>query len=49
MKPVTILFYASAVGTLTALFTGSYETLPIFFAVVGLTFAVSAGVVLFRS
>ena len=49
MKPVTILFYASALGTVSALFTGSYETAPMVYLACGLIWCASAGYVLFRS
>lgn len=44
-----ILFYASGIGTLSALWTGSYETAPLVYLACSLIWAFSAGVVLFRS
>lgn len=46
---IRAIFYASAAALLSSLLSGSFETFPICFAVIGVTFAVSAGVVLFRS
>ena len=48
-RVITILSYASALGTLSALFTGSFETAPLCYAACGLIFAVASGFVLFRS
>ena len=45
----TILFYASGLGTLSALWTGSFETAPLVYLCCGLIWCVSAGYVLFRS
>jgi len=50
MRTVThILFYASAIGTLSALWTGSYETAPLLYLACGLIWVSSASYVLFRS
>lgn len=47
-KTALITLCASALATLSALWTGSYETAPIAYAACGLIFAVASGFVLFR-
>ena len=46
---IRTVFYATATALFSSLLSGSFETFPISFAVIGVTFAISAGVVLFRS
>ena len=48
-KTAHITLAASALATLSALLTGSYETAPLCYAACGLIFAVASGFVLFRS
>ena len=48
-RVITILSYASALGTVSALFTGSYETAPMVYLACGLIWTASASWVLFRS
>ena len=43
-----ITLTASAVATLSSLWTGSYETAPLFYAFCGLVFAAASGFVLFK-
>ena len=44
-----ILFYASAIGTVSALWTGSYETAPILYLACGLIWCAAASWVLFKA
>lgn len=48
MTRTALTFYASGIGILSALWTNAFEAHPIAFALCGLTFAVTAGIVLFK-
>lgn len=48
MTRTALLAYASGIGIMSALWTNAFEAHPIAFALCGLTFAISAGLLLFK-
>lgn len=48
MTRTALTAYASGIGILSALWTNAFEALPLAFAFCGITFAISAGLLLFK-